>query len=181
MRRESPHSKLFAQIPKHGILLDMLRQFTATVYIMENQQVLLIFHRKLAKWLPPGGHLEPNELPPEGAVREAREETGLDVTLMSQENVWIERWNAHSFPRPYMCLLEEIPARPEQPAHQHVDFIYVGRPIGGQLNHNATETGGLRWFTLEEVEAMESDMDIFEETKQVIRTLFQTSFEEVQV
>lgn len=147
----------------------MLRQFTATVYIIDNQRVLLIYHRKLHKWLPPGGHLEPNELPSEGAKREALEETGLEIALIPQENVWIERWNANSFERPYLCLLEEIPARGDQPAHQHIDMIYVGKPIGGTETLNMRETGGLRWFSLEEIEALSSDVEIFEETRQTLR------------
>lgn len=149
----------------------MLRQFTATVYVIDNQRVLLIYHRKLKKWLPPGGHLDPNEIPPDGARREVLEETGLEVELISQENVWIDRWNAKSFERPYMCLLEDVPERPEQPAHQHIDLIYVGRPIGGKEMQNLEETHGLRWFTLEEVDALDSDQEIFEETKQTIRTI----------
>jgi 8-oxo-dGTP pyrophosphatase MutT (NUDIX family) len=149
----------------------MERQFTATVYIIENQRTLLIYHKKLNKWLPPGGHLDPNELPSEGAKREAREETGLEIEIIMQENIWIERWNANSFPRPYLCLLEEIPARPDQPAHQHVDFIYLGKPVGGQevLNHH--ETDGLRWFSLAEIEELASDHEIFEETKQTLRQI----------
>ncbi len=149
----------------------MERQFTATVYIVENSRVLLIFHRKLSKWLPPGGHLDPNELPSTGAIREAREETGLEIALIPQENIWIDRWNAKSFERPYMCLLEEIPARPDQPAHQHIDMIYVGKPVGGAETCNWEETEGMRWFTLEEVEALESDVAIFEETKLVTRKI----------
>lgn len=149
----------------------MLRQFTSTVYIIDNQRVLLIYHRKMNKWLPPGGHLNPNELPPDGARREALEETGLEIELISQENIWVERWNAKSFERPFMCLLEEIPARLDQPAHQHVDFIYLARPIGGKEVQNHEETKGLKWYTWEEVEMLESEEEIFEETKQSIRTI----------
>ena len=57
----------------------MKRQFTATVYILEKDKVLLIHHRKLQKWLPPGGHMDPNETPAEAACREAFEETGLKI------------------------------------------------------------------------------------------------------
>ncbi len=146
----------------------MERQFTATVYIVDGERVLLIFHRKLQKWLPPGGHLDPNELPPEGAKREAFEETGLIIELISHENIWIQRWNAVSFERPYLCLLEEIPATPKQAAHQHIDFIYLGRPIGGELKQNISETEGIRWFTREESAQLKSDEDIFLETQQVI-------------
>lgn len=150
----------------------MIRHFTATVYIIEKDKVLLIFHRKLNKWLPAGGHLDPNELPSEGAKREAFEETGLRIELISQENLWVEGINAKSFERPFMCLLEDVPARPEQPAHQHIDLIYVGRPIGGIETQNQEETDGLKWFSLEEVESLESHVEIFEETKDSIRTLF---------
>ncbi len=155
----------------------MIRQFTATVYIIKNQHVLLIYHRKLHKWLPPGGHMDPHEIPPETAKREAFEETGLEIELLSQENIWIDRWNAKSFERPFMCLLEEIPQRPDFPAHQHIDMIYVGRPIGGELIENIEETGGLRWFSLDEIESLAGDIDIFEETKEAIRTIFSSHFE----
>lgn len=149
----------------------MERQFTATVYILDNKKVLLIHHKKLQKWLPPGGHMDPNETPPEAAIREAKEETGLDVKLILQENVWITRWNANSFARPYLCLLEEIPAFGDTPAHQHIDFIYVAEPAGGTLTHNSKETKDIRWFTLEEIESLQSDQEIFEETKQTLKKL----------
>ena len=133
-----------------------MRQMTATVYILEKERVLLIYHKKLKKWLPPGGHLEPDELPSEGAIREAKEETGLEVELIPQENIWIEpRWNGKSFERPYMCLLEYIPEFNGYPAHEHMDLIYLGRPAGGEMKHNGDETDGLKWFTLEEIEELE--------------------------
>jgi 8-oxo-dGTP pyrophosphatase MutT (NUDIX family) len=149
----------------------MEKQFTASAYIIEDQKVLLIFHRKLQKWLPPGGHMDANETPPEAAKREALEETGIEVELIHQENVWIDRWNAKSFERPYLCLLEEIPSFGNSPAHQHIDFIYVGRPVGGQIIQNDHETSGIRWFSWEEIEALKPDEEIFTETQQVIRHL----------
>lgn len=148
-----------------------MRQFTATVYIIQDNKVLLIFHKKLNKWLPPGGHLDENELPCEGAIREAKEETGLDIELILEENIWINRWNARSFPRPYLCLLEEIPAWNGHPAHQHMDMIYLGKPIGGKEVHNPRESHDIKWFALEEVKNLVSDHEIFEETKQVIHKI----------
>lgn len=153
------------------------RQFTATVYIIDGERVLLIRHKKLGKWLPPGGHIDPGETPPEAAKREALEETGLAVELVTQENVWVDRWNAKSFERPYMCLLEEIPEHGDKPAHQHMDMIYVARPTGKEIVENRAETDGIGWFTLEEIERMESDVDIFEETVSVIRSILSTEVE----
>lgn len=152
----------------------MERQFTATVYIIDQERVLLILHRKLNKWLPPGGHLDPNETPAEGARREAREETGLEIEFIRQENVWIERWNARSFERPYLCLIEEIPPHKDVAAHQHIDFIYLGRPVGGVEKQNSDETDGMRWFTLDEIEALKADEEIFVETQETIRSILGT-------
>ncbi len=142
-----------------------MREFTASIYIIENAHVLLIEHRKLGMWLPPGGHLEPNELPYECALREAKEETGLEVALLTQENIWVEqKINGRSIPRPYLSLLEEIPAYRDVPAHQHIDQIYVGYPVGGELRLNSEETKNLRWFSLEELQQIEN---LFEETLEV--------------
>lgn len=149
----------------------MLRQFTATVYIFDGERVLLIHHKKLGKWLPPGGHIDANELPPDAAVREAFEETGLHVELIRDENIDIDYPNARSFARPWMCLLEEIPAHGEQGAHQHMDFIYVGRPIGGEVVHNGDETHAIRWFTAEDIEGLKPEIEIFQETVDTITAL----------
>lgn len=148
------------------------KQFTATAYVLQDRQVLLIFHKKLEKWLPPGGHLHADELPPEAAIREVFEETGLNVELIKQENIWINRWNASSFIRPYMCLLEEIPEHNGTPAHQHIDFIYLAKPVGGSENKSHREVGALRWFTPEEIETLRDDRDIFLETKETLRHIF---------
>ncbi len=147
----------------------MIRQFTATVYIVDNQGVLLIYHRKIGKWLPPGGHLDPGEIQTEGAKREVFEETGLHVNLISQENLWIERANAKSLIRPFMCLLEEIPAWQDQPAHQHIDFIYLACAVSGIEKQNERESAGLKWFNLAEIESLEEEREIFLETKETVR------------
>jgi len=150
------------------------REFVATAYVVEDHRVLLVYHKKLEKWLPPGGHIDPDETPTDAARREVLEETGLEVELVSQEAIWVERWNAKSLERPYLCLLEEIPAYRDVPAHQHMDFIYLARMTGGELCQNEEETHDIRWFTLEEVEQLQSDEDIFVETQEVIRTILTT-------
>ncbi len=149
-----------------------MRQFTATAYILNEKQVLLHFHKKLGKWLPPGGHLEENETPPECAIREAKEETGLDIAIIQDERLWVTCLNANSFERPFLCLLENIPAYKDQPEHQHIDFIYLGKPIGGSLDPEAIASTSLRWFTLEEILSLTPDEEIFGETQQTIQTIF---------
>src|SRR5579864_698838 len=143
----------------------MEKHFTATAYIIDQGKVLLLMHPKLKKWLPPGGHIEENETPPECAKREAQEETGLEIELIEQENLWLNFWNASSIERPYLCLLENIPAHGDKPAHQHIDMIYLAKPLRGTLME------GVRWFSLEEVEKLTDEEEIFAETKTTIRHL----------
>jgi ADP-ribose pyrophosphatase YjhB (NUDIX family) len=157
----------------------MERQFTATAYVIDDEKVLLIYHKKHNKWLPPGGHLDLNELPSEGAIREVFEETGYHVELCFQENIWIKTSNASSFPRPYMCLLEEVPERPDHPAHQHMDFIYLAKLNGGECKANLDEVADMRWFSLDEIESLISEIDIFEETKQTVRKILNNEYDTI--
>ena len=60
------------------------RHFTVAVFVVWEEKVLLHLHRKLAMWLPPGGHIEKNEIPDDVAVREVFEETGLRVELVGE-------------------------------------------------------------------------------------------------
>ncbi len=53
--------------------------FTVSVFVVHLQQVLLVHHRKLEKWLPVGGHIEIGENPEAAAKREAFEESGLEI------------------------------------------------------------------------------------------------------
>jgi 8-oxo-dGTP pyrophosphatase MutT (NUDIX family) len=145
----------------------MERQFTATVYIVHEDKVLLHRHAKLGKWLPPGGHVEANETPPEAARREAKEETNLDIAFIEQENLKIDAENATSFERPFLCLLEHIPPFKDQPAHQHMDMIYVARPILPLPQ----DLGGFRWLSQQEI--LEIESELFPDVKAMIELLLE--------
>jgi len=158
------------------------RHATASVYVFSAEKVLLIFHPKMQKWLPPGGHLEKGELPHEGAKREVLEETGLQITLRLQENIVINQANAKSTPRPYLCLLEVV--EDKQEPHEHIDFIYVADAVDSQALKktqglkNQTFLGSaekipLRWFSLEEALALQGDKEIFIETQEILQHLMQ--------
>ncbi|MBM3207473.1 MAG: NUDIX domain-containing protein [Chlamydiae bacterium] len=150
----------------------MEKHFTATTYILQENKTLLIFHKKIKKWLPPGGHIEENETPAECAIREAKEETGIDVEIISQENLWLEFPNAKSIERPYLCLLENIPAHGQTPEHKHIDFIYVSRPLKTTLSATPKDHHEMRWFSIEDLLLLTPDEDIFTETLTTIQHLF---------
>jgi len=58
------------------------KHFTASCWITSTgkpKKILLIHHKKLGRWLQPGGHIEKFENPVVAAIREVREETGLEI------------------------------------------------------------------------------------------------------
>ena len=55
--------------------------FTVAIFVVHERKVLVVHHRKLDQWLPLGGHIELEEDPEQAALREAEEESGLEVEL----------------------------------------------------------------------------------------------------
>jgi len=134
--------------------METTRHFVATVYVVNNGATLLHPHRKLDMWLPPGGHVDRDELPHEAARREVREETGLSVELVAPREP-IESETAVSLPKPQQFLLEDINVCGDEVGHQHVDFVYYGRAETRELDPADGEAPAddWRWFTPGELAA----------------------------
>ncbi len=125
----------------------MERHFTVTGYVVHEGRTLLHRHRKLAMWLPPGGHIEPDEDPVQAVLREVREETGLDVALLPQPHPVDGFAVPRQLAAPITVLVEDIdePGRP----HQHIDLIYFTTPIGAAP---AVDHGVWRWASTAELQ-----------------------------
>ena len=100
--------------------------FTASAFVIDEdaRRTCLVEHVKLARRLQPGGHVERTDISLEAAaVREAREETALDLELHPVA------------PRPFDVDVHRIPEQPEEPAHFHLDVRYLligrGEPCDG--------------------------------------------------
>ncbi len=121
------------------------RDFTVATFVVHTGRVLMLFHRKLKLWLPPGGHIDPHELPDEAAVREVREEAGIEVELVGEHGV--DCADPRQLVRPEGIQLERI-----APGHEHIDLIYFARPVAGDghtLNLDECEGGG--WYSPDEL------------------------------
>ena len=123
--------------------MTITRDFTATTFIVLHDRTLLLHHRKLAIWVPPGGHIDLNELPHIAALREVWEETGLQAELLRAPQ---SLGNIEVLPQPECILLEDI-----TPGHQHIDLIYFARVIGGDLLPAERETLAAHWYSWEEL------------------------------
>ena len=140
---------------------EITRDFTATTFVVQDRRTVLLFHKKVRQWLPPGGHIRPNELPCDAAVREVEEETGLKVELTSKR---ARMGTVEVLCRPEYILLEQI-----TPSHQHIDLIYFARVVGGRFRYSVAEAEGYRWCT----EAELDDSEILEDIRQLGKTAIQ--------
>jgi 8-oxo-dGTP pyrophosphatase MutT (NUDIX family) len=107
---------------------------SAVVTRPEDSAFLLVWHRKLGRWLQPGGHMEDGDGSVfAAAVREAREETGLEH---------------FAFPLGERILdvdVHPIPPHGPDPPHFHFDIRYVLTATPAETDAQNDE---IRWFTL---------------------------------
>lgn len=103
----------------------MNRHFTCTGFLVQDDKTLLLWHPRLRMWVPPGGHLEPDEDPVTAVLREIREETGLAAEVLPLSQTFPFAYPGQVAP-PFTILLENS-AEPGQ-CHQHIDLIYFCRP-----------------------------------------------------
>jgi 8-oxo-dGTP pyrophosphatase MutT (NUDIX family) len=131
----------------------LIRHLTATAVILDRDRVLLLWHRKLQMWLPPGGHIEPNEDPEQAVRREVLEEVGMEVRIVSDERPTHPA--VATVPPPYTIQVEDIPEGPSDPQHQHIDLIYVCVPGDMTESPETAEYEDWRWVPIDEVAALD--------------------------
>lgn len=134
--------------------MEITRHFTATTFVVFKGKTLLHLHRSLKMWLPPGGHIDRDEMPHTTATREVKEETGLEVELVF-EAPKITSENAQEIPLLRHMLLENI-----NPFHQHIDLIYFAKANSFDVTPGPGESLELRWFSSEDLASNEIKNDI---------------------
>ena len=157
-------------------LKPLKRHFTATAFIINSQkETLLLWHKRLQRWMPPGGHIHENETPEDAAKRECKEETGLDVEIHGDSSPNLFQGaedEGRMLKKPIAMLLEYIPEFPErnEPAHEHMDFLFVATPLDEMQVpiHKDDEADSLQWFTRTDIEKLNEHTEIFSNVKQYI-------------
>lgn len=133
---------------------ELRNDFTATGYIVtdDRKKMLLIYHKKLQKWLPPGGHLEKNELPHYCVLREVFEETGIKAEIIRFDpDINLFSDTDKQLPAPYCILHELIPASSKDEEHMHIDLIYILRADQQDTSLQLAEISEAKWLTLKEI------------------------------
>jgi 8-oxo-dGTP pyrophosphatase MutT (NUDIX family) len=126
--------------------------FTVAIFVVADGKILLIHHRKLDKWLPLGGHIELDEDPEQAAVREAREESGLDVELLGERPPTTSP-GTRALIAPRFLDIHRI-----NDTHEHIGMIYWARPRQGTVTLANEEHHDIRWCAPEEFATLNPPM-----------------------
>src|SRR5271156_3852589 len=110
---------------KHMAHIHEKIDFTVSIFVVKDGKVLVVLHRNLKRWLPLGGHIELDEDPEQAALREAWEESGLDVELLGERPPTTEP-GTRALLAPRFLDIHRI-----SDTHEHIGMIYWARPKSG--------------------------------------------------
>lgn len=127
-------SNLFGRDSKRG-------HITCSSWVLnyERTHAVLVYHRRLRRWIQPGGHVEPFEMPRQGALREAGEESGISGLRLLDQRV-------------FHISIMNFPKGKDGPSHLHLDLRFlIQAPKGAKLSA-PEEVGGAKWVPLNQLE-----------------------------
>jgi 8-oxo-dGTP pyrophosphatase MutT (NUDIX family) len=127
--------------------------FTVEVFIVHNNKVLLRMHDKYNIWMSVGGHIELDENPIEAALREVKEEVGLDVTIVGSKPETTEIDENYD----HLISPRFLGEHKVNDIHKHVVMVYFAKSDTEELSdsiseHERSETC---WVTKEELDRMD--------------------------
>jgi 8-oxo-dGTP pyrophosphatase MutT (NUDIX family) len=123
--------------------------FTASAFVLSptGDQLLLIYHSKLRRWLQPGGHVDTDDEDLLAtAVREVAEEVGLSHLCTEAPGI-------------FDIDIHRIPARADAPEHEHFDVRFALRSQTLRIQAGS-DASACRWVTMAELRTLDSDESV---------------------
>lgn len=121
--------------------------YTASMYALRGSKLLLLRHKKTGLILPPGGHIEGDELPHEAAVRECIEETGYEPELASKTY----SNGSMDIQPPFHVNMHEI-----KDNHWHYDFAFLSMNVKRISSAQQQENSDVFWVAIDKVNSHEN-------------------------
>jgi ADP-ribose pyrophosphatase YjhB (NUDIX family) len=124
-------------------------------YIVHNNKVLLIHHKKLDKWIPPGGHIDENETPDDALKREMKEELNLEIEILGRNDIPGGGNIVKQLSVPFYVNVHNVGD------HNHCCFFYLCKPKNTEtLEIEKKEVNDYSWFSLEDLEQERVPADV---------------------
>lgn len=127
--------------------------YCVEVFIVHKNKVLLRVHDKFKFWLSVGGHIELDEDPVQAAIREVKEEVGLDITIVGH-STGPESGGEGNRKYTYLIPPRYMGRHPVGDTHEHIALVYFATAntdviTEPESDHEKAET---KWFSMEDLE-----------------------------
>jgi 8-oxo-dGTP pyrophosphatase MutT (NUDIX family) len=133
--------------------------FTASGFVLspDGRALLLIHHRKLNRWLQPGGHVERADTDIVAAAqRELSEEVGLAPLPIEGNGI-------------FDLDVHALPPLGRDPAHEHFDVRFLFRAPTFQLQAGS-DARAARWVPLSQINEVESDRSVMRAVDKLLQS-----------
>ena len=128
-------------------------------YIINDGRVLLIHHKKLDMWLPPGGHIEKDETPDGTLRREIKEETRLDIVLLNMSDLPPLGNTKCTLAHPFHVNVHSVGD------HEHCCLFYACKARNPNYLEINKELKAFKWFAKEELNEKDVPPDVREHAR----------------
>ena len=128
-----------------------LIDYTAAALMVHEDRILLIYHKKMNMWLPPGGHIELNEDPEEALIREIEEETGLvegQFDILGNNPNLIDEFTK-CLPQPAFMDIHQI-----NETHRHIGLMWFVKCHTNKVRLEVGAHDNITWFNKDELRTL---------------------------